>query len=112
MYRCISSAHECTWDYAKAQALNCENFAYIMNIVDEPWKFSPSIVLSYTVSKYHGASYKVLWIVKNLLQVEIFLDKCSRMKVISNKAAREFDDKYFQGSGNILKILEIFILEK
>ena len=31
------------------KAANCESFPYIMHIVDEPRKFSPSNVLTYTV---------------------------------------------------------------
>ena len=34
------------------KAANCKSFPYIMHIVDEPRKFSPSNVLTYTVCSY------------------------------------------------------------
>ena len=38
------------------KAANRENFPYIMHIVDEPRKFSPSNVLTYTV---YGYAYNI-----------------------------------------------------
>ena len=40
------------------KAANRESFPYIMHIVDEPRKFSPSNVLTYTVS--HARIFSVL----------------------------------------------------
>ena len=48
-------------------------------------------------------------------QAEIFVDKFSRIKGISNNSyqrAKHFEDKYFRGSGNIHETLEILYPRK
>ena len=53
------------------KAANRESFPYIMHIVDEPRKFSPSNVLTYTV--YVAYSQGKLWFTEWMCRYNLFL---------------------------------------